>query len=338
MRKRMCGAFLPIIATIIMVAGCNGDKHALVSNGTIEADEVRVTAEVGGTVRELRVNEGDRVRAGQVVAVLSSDTLLSQVNQALAGLEASRAALAEAQGGSREQEIAAAQQECHRLEALVKVSEQDLSLAENTLGKYRQLYAEGAMSEQEFSVQSAATEKARAQYEAAKAALEAARAKLALLREGASAETLQRLQAQVKASSAGAKEAQAYLDKTTLRAPTDGTVISCNFKVGEVVRPGAEVITLMDPRQLWLDAFVPEDRIGEVRVGQSVEVRVDGITDKTFSGRVTFISPTTEFTPRNVQTREDRVRLVFRVKIKLDEGQDELRPGMPADVIFTNQG
>ncbi|MGC7878870.1 HlyD family secretion protein, partial [Desulforudis sp. 1190] len=158
-----------------------------------------------------------------------------------------------------------------------------------------------------------------------------------MLREGARKEALDRAAAQVKGSQAGVDLAKSYLEKTILKAPVGGMVIGTNFEPGEVVRQGAEVITLLNMQKLWLGTYVPENRLGEVQVGQRVEVTVDSFPDKVFAGRVTFISPRAEFTPRNVQTKEDRVRLVFKVKIFLENGQGLLKPGMPADVTFIKE-
>ncbi|MBC7323924.1 MAG: HlyD family efflux transporter periplasmic adaptor subunit [Moorella sp. (in: Bacteria)] len=104
--------------------------------------------------------------------------------------------------------------------------------------------------------------------------------------------------------------------------------------MGELVRPGAEVLTLLDTHNMWLNVYIPENRLGEVKIGQQVQIQIDPYPDQSFPGQVEYISPQAEFTPRNVQTREDRVNLVFRVKIRVTGGQDKLRPGLPADVTF----
>ncbi|KFD42452.1 hypothetical protein DK28_0205390 [Peptococcaceae bacterium SCADC1_2_3] len=128
--------------------------------------------------------------------------------------------------------------------------------------------------------------------------------------------------------------AQLNLKKTRLVAPANGIVAGCNFEEGELIRPGAEVVTLLDYKNLWLNVYVPENKLSQVKVGRRVQIQVDTYPGKTFSGQVEYISPQAEFTPRNVQTKEDRVNLVFQVKIRVIEGQEELRPGLPADVKF----
>ncbi|MDI6710404.1 MAG: efflux RND transporter periplasmic adaptor subunit [Thermoanaerobacterales bacterium] len=332
----MRGLWLPGLLLLLAVSllGCDGRGRPLTANGTIEADEVRVVAEVGGTVQEMLVEEGDTVRAGQEVARLDPRILEAQQAQAAAGLEAARAARDEAAAGSRAQEIASARREAERLDALRKAAAEDLILQEKTLQKYRRLYEAQAVSEQELTVQENSAARARAQAEAATAAYEAAAARLSLAEAGARAETLARLEAQVGGAEAGVEAARLNLEKATLRAPVAGMVVGRNFAPGEVVRPGAEVVTLLDTSRLWLDVYVPENRLGEVRMGQKVGVAVDGFPGRKFAGRVTFIAPEAEFTPKNVQTKEDRVRLVFRVRVELLDGKDQLRPGMPADVTF----
>ncbi len=338
MTKRWTVIFALVLVMALVVSGCANERSSLLTaTGTIEAEEIPVLAEVSGTLKELKVSEGDTVKAGQEVARLQSDILQTQLSQANAGFDAARATLDEVKAGSRIQEIAAAEQEAARLKALAKGAAEDLALQEGTLARYEQLYASGAVTEHELNVQKALTEKARAQNDAAQAAYKASMARLDMLREGARKEALDRAAAQVKGSQAGVDLAKSYLEKTILKAPVGGMVIGTNFEPGEVVRQGAEVITLLNMQKLWLGTYVPENRLGEVQVGQRVELTVDSFPDKVFAGRVTFISPRAEFTPRNVQTKEDRVRLVFKVKIFLENGQGLLKPGMPADVTFIKE-
>ncbi|MGC7879938.1 HlyD family secretion protein, partial [Desulforudis sp. 1190] len=164
---------------VFAVAGCIKERGGLLTaTGTIEAEEIRVLAEVGGTLKELKVSEGDTVKAGQEVARLESDVLQTQLAQAHAGFDAAQATLNEVTAGSRAQEIAAAEQEAARLKALAKGAAEDLALQEGTLARYEQLYASGAVTEHELNVQKALTEKARAQNEAAQAAYKASTARL----------------------------------------------------------------------------------------------------------------------------------------------------------------
>ncbi|MDK2856208.1 MAG: rane fusion protein YbhG [Bacillota bacterium] len=325
-----------VAAQAFLLVGCRSGTRAdrLTANGTIEATEIRVVAEVGGVLKELAVKEGDRVKAGQLIGRVDAAPYQLAVGQAEAQVAEARASYEEALSGSRGQEIEAARQEVESLTHQVAAAEEALSLAEDTLRRTEQLFKEGVAPEQELVLRQNQANVARDQLESMKAQLAAARARLELLRSGNPKETLERLQARVRQSEENLASAKLNLKKTNLVAPAAGTVVSCNFTPGELVFPGSEVATLIDEQDLWLNVYVPENKLGRVRIGQPVEIRVDAYPGKVFSGRVVYISPQAEFTPRNVQTQEDRVNLVFRVKIKVTGGQEDLHPGLPADVTF----
>lgn len=332
---------IPVLTVLtilsLFLAGCQSPKkeQTLTANGTIEATEVKVAAEVGGTLKKLAVKEGDRVQAGQVIGQLNERNYRVLVEQAGAGVAGARAALAEARAGAREQEIEASHREVDRLAAQVAGAQEQVALQEDNLKRTRELFRAGALPEQELVIREVQSNTARYQLEGAQAQLEAARARLTLLQAGSREQTIERLAAAVNQSEGNLELAQLNLRKTRLIAPVDGMVASCNFKEGELIRPGAEVVTLLNDRNLWLYVYVPENRLGQVKIGQPVQIQVDTHQGKTFPGQVEYIFPGAEFTPRNVQTREDRVNLVFRVKIRITKGQEELRPGLPADVTFT---
>jgi len=340
MSARRRGRAVPAVALFTMLfmflAGCQffQKDQPLTANGTIEATEIKVAAEVGGALQKLAVKEGDRVQAGQLIAQLDDSSYRLLADQARAGLTGAQASLAEARAGARAQEIEAARREAERLEALAAGAREQAALLEDNFRRAEELFEAGALPEQERQAAETRFNTARRQLEAAQAQLEAAQARLALLEAGSREQTIERLAAGVRQSESSLALARLNLEKTRLAAPADGVVAGCNFKEGEVIRPGAEVATLLNDRDLWLWVYIPENRLGQVKAEQPVQIRVDTYPDKTFPGQVEFISPEAEFTPRNVQTKEDRVNLVFRVKIRVTGGREELKPGLPADVTF----
>lgn len=335
-RSRAISTLILFTLLLTFFTGCQlfQREQPLTANGTIEATEVKVVAEVGGTLQKLAVKEGDRVQAGQLIALLDDSSYRLLTDQARAGLAGSQASLAEARAGARAQEIEAARREADRLEALAAGAREQAALQEDNFRRTKELFQAGALPEQELFAAEVQYNTARHQLEAAQAQLEAARARLALLEAGSREQTIERLAAAVKQGESNLALARLNLEKTRLKAPADGVVASCNFTEGELIRPGAEVATLLNDRDLWLWVYIPENRLGQVKAGQPVQIRVDAYPGKTFPGQVEYISPKAEFTPRNVQTREDRVNLVFRVKIRVTGGREELKPGLPADVTF----
>ena len=334
--------FLLVIAGLFLLSGCRlrenwtqDQDQPLTANGTIEATEINVTAEVGGTLQKLDVKEGDRVKAGQLVGQLDTSNYRLQAEQAQNSIKSAQASLDEAKAGVRSQEIAAAQQEIESLASQVASAQDQAAQLEANLKRAQTLFQEGAVPEQVLQEQQTAYNKARHQVTGLEAQQAAARARLELLKAGSRPQTLDRLSAGVKQSEVNLKMARLNLDKTRLVAPGAGTVITLNFEKGELIRPGSKVVTLLDENNLWLNVYVPENELGKVKLGQEVQIRVDAYPDKNFPGLVEHIFPRAEFTPRNVQTKQDRVNLVFRVKVRVTGGQDQLKPGLPADITFT---
>ncbi|RMH20117.1 MAG: HlyD family efflux transporter periplasmic adaptor subunit, partial [Gemmatimonadetes bacterium] len=173
---------------------------------------------------------------------------------------------------------------------------------------------------------------------AARAADEAAHA-LALIEAGPRAERIRAAEARLAAARAGLQALDAALANARIEAPFDGIITVRHREPGEAVGPGAAVLTLMNPAERWVRIFVPETRIGAVHLGQTAEITSDTYPGRRYEGRVTFISPDAEFTPQNVQTPEERVKLVYAVKVAVsgDPGL-ELKPGMPADVALHLEG
>lgn len=178
---------------------------------------------------------------------------------------------------------------------------------------------------------------ARAQYHAAQAAVDLARAQVDGVRAGPTDEELAVAEAQVEQAQAQLESAQVVLDKLTLTSPVGGWVLEVTGHPGELAVPGVPLITLADLEQVTLAIYVPENRLGQAQIGQRVEVRVDSFPDRVFIGRVASIASQAEFTPRNVQTAEERVNMVFAVKVVIPNPDHALKPGMPADAVILTQ-
>ena len=168
----------------------------------------------------------------------------------------------------------------------------------------------------------------------AEASIALAEAHVAVAQADPSAEQLAFAQAQVDSAHAGLAVIQTQLDKTTIEAPSAGIILTRAVEPGEVASPGAPLLTLARLDALTLTIYLPEDRYGEVALGQTVSVTVDSFPDQTFMAKVVHIADAAEFTPRNVQTAEGRRTTVFAIKLTIDNPEGKLKPGMPADVAF----
>lgn len=176
--------------------------------------------------------------------------------------------------------------------------------------------------------------RAKSEYEVAAAAVEVAQAQVEGLQIGATPEQIAAADAQVEIASAALDALEVQLDQLTLEAPISGLVLARPVHVGEVALPGAPLMTLADLENVTLTVYVPTDQLGQVQLGQEVSVQVDAYPGRTFTGTVSFIASEAEFTPKNVQTREERVNMVFAVKVKLPNPDHALKPGMPADAVL----
>jgi multidrug efflux pump subunit AcrA (membrane-fusion protein) len=179
---------------------------------------------------------------------------------------------------------------------------------------------------------------AKAQYDVASAAVELAQAQVEGLKIGATPEQIAAADAQVGVARSALDTLEVQLGKLALKAPISGLVLERPVHVGEVAVPGAPLMALADLDDVTLTIYVPENQLGRVQLGQPVSVTVDAYPDRVFAGRVTFISGQAEFTPKNVQTREERVNMVFAVKVKLPNPDHALKPGMPADAVLADMG
>jgi multidrug resistance efflux pump len=178
---------------------------------------------------------------------------------------------------------------------------------------------------------------AEAQYQAALAALEMAEAQLDGLQAGATEEEFAAAEAQTRQAQAELDSALVLLEKLSLEAPSSGWILDTVGHAGELATPGVPLVTLADLDEVSLTIYVPENRLGQVQIGQQVEVRVDSFPDQVFVGRVATIASEAEFTPRNVQTEEERVNMVFAVKVTIPNPDQVLKPGMPADAVILVQ-
>ncbi len=383
----------------------------LSASGSIEAEQVSITAEVGGRIVELNADEGDEVTAGQVLVQLDTAILLAQKREALAAVDTARANLAQVQAGPRAEEVAIAEaalaqaetardgakqawQDALRLRdnpqqldaqidqarTQVKLAEENVDLIRAQLALLRDQHKQyefvgddrGKTTYQVLGKQIAAAEAAmeaaqaqlagaqqhlanllamrddplvadsqvnaaKAAYDSAVAAVGVAQAALDALREGPMPEEVAVAEAQVAQAEAALELLNVQLDKMTLRSPLDGLITSRTVHAGETAAPGATLLTVADLTNVTLTVYIPEDEIGKVKVGQPVKVTVDSFPGQVFEGTVSYIASEAEFTPKNVQTKKERVNMVFAVKVTLPNPTHDLKPGMPADAEFAGE-
>jgi HlyD family secretion protein len=377
------------------------EESRLVASGTIQAQEVRISSELGGRILEVRVDEGTQVRAGELLVTLDATPWLIQLSQAEAAIVAARSELALVAAGPRVEEIAASQAaldlaraqrdsartawasalnaindpqeldaQIAQAHAQVQLAEQGVELAEAELAAemllrdQRQGFerdvadlqvraAEEALAAAETDLVAAQrllnwlwmirqeplhliaqANAAEGRYDIAQAGVSVALARLDDLLAGPTAEEIDVAEAAVRRAQAEAEVLRVQVDQCTLISPLDGVVLHRVSRGGELAAPAATILTVADLSTVTLVVYVPENRVGEVALGQAVSVSVDSFPGRDFPGTVTHIGDQPEFTPRNVTTVEERLNTFYAVELTLPNPEWLLKPGMPADAQF----
>jgi len=325
MRSRWAkGAAGLVLLVALSVAVAWGGRHLgggaakpVAVTGTIEATQVDVSVKITGRIVERLVKEGDKVTRGQVLVRLDDSELAADARRQDAALRSAQATLRDLQKGARPQEIEDAR-------AAVSSAEATRSMTEREYQRNDQLYTKNLIAAQDV-------DRARQAYEVAKAQERSVRERLALLLAGSRPDQIDAAGWQVTQAESALAQAQSRLREAAVVSPIDGVVLRKNLEAGEIANPGVPILTLVNPKDVWLRAYVPETEVGRLKVGDKAALRVDAFPNRVFTGRLIEIGSEAEFTPRNVQTKKERVTLVFRIKIQIDNPDGLLKPGLPAD-------
>lgn len=319
----IAAALLTTAGVVTCVAiGRDRDPSILVS-GTVEATEADLGFQVSGRLERIAVREGDEVEPGLELAVLDQAELLAEREVARAQVQAAQALLEEYLAGSRTEEIA-------RARAMLSVAVNRRDAAFRDRERLRSLAQQQLISKQAFD--HTETEADVAEGEVSRASEE-----LQLLKSGTRPERIAAQRAALAQASASLERIEAVLRQSTVEAPFAGTVTIRHREPGEAVAPGNAVLTLQNLDDRWVRIYVPGDEVGRLSLGQCAVIAADSFADRRYGGVVSYISRVAEFTPRNVQSTKDRVRLVYEVRVRI-VGDDaiDLKPGLPADVTFAD--
>ncbi|MGZ5487222.1 MAG: HlyD family secretion protein [Candidatus Aminicenantales bacterium] len=318
MRSKITALVLAALAGL--ACSSKAAKDVMSASGTIEAIEVNVASKVSGQILTLAVEEGARVKPGDVLANVDHATADIQLRQAEAGVDLAQAQLVLLRNGARKEDI-------QQAEAVLKQAEAGLLVASDDARRMRELVRTGSVTTKQ-------RDDAEARLTVAEAQRSAAAEALSKVRRLARPEEIQAAEARLAQARAAADLLAKTISDCTITAPAGGIVTHKAVEAGELVTPGATVVTLTELDSVYVMIYVTETEMGRVRLGDAVEVRIDAFRDRAFAGKITYISPEAEFTPKNVQTKEDRVKLVFGVKVEIENKDGLLKPGLPADALF----
>jgi HlyD family secretion protein len=289
------GRMVPLIA--ILAASCSiKQKSVFVGSGTFEATEITVSAKTAGTLLDMAVQEGDSIRAGQVIALIETEKLDLQKRQLIAGLNELRLNIQNA-------------------ERAADLAKETFDAADKKFNRIRSLRDDNSLSQQQYEDAETGFKAAKTQNENAAASMKALRTR----------EEQARLQIEL---------ADSQLRDATVLSPIGGTVLQTYIDRGEIARPGGAVASIADLSRMWIKIYIKESELGKIRLNDEAVLKISSDPPKTFHGRVTWISQKAEFTPKMVQTRDARSDLVYAVKIEVLNPDGVLKIGMPGDVVL----
>lgn len=371
MIKRVVGIIVVAAVLMGLLIYSQHRMEPLHVSGFVEAHEIRIGSRVGGRVDRVHVEEGDVVKRGQLLIQLEPFQLQELLAQARSQLAQAKAVHEKVRTGFRVEEIAQARAPFEQLSATVErlvngprvediaaaqaqfeLADSELALAKLKHRRVEELFGKKATTQEEMDQANTELRVARSTADAqrellaklkngtrpeelaeARAQMEEARQLWTLKKNGSRTEEIAEAEAAVKTAEAGMRAIERQIEELGVKAPIDGAIEAIDLQPGDLVGANAPVISVMDLSQLWVRAYLPENKLA-VKIGDPVEVAVDSYPGERFAGRITFVSRQAEFTPGNVQTPEERSKQVFRIKVMLEAGRDRLRPGMAADVWF----
>lgn len=304
--------------TLIVISGCNGDnKDTIEASGNIEATNIVISSQVSGKVIQILKDEGEQVNKGDTVIIIDPETYKLKLDEALASKEYAQAQYKLLKEGARYEDIKQAEDNLKQAQVSFDLAEKDKKRMDN-------LYESQSITKKQH-------DDAVANYEIASARLNSARENLEKVKNLARPEELKQAEANLNRSIANVNILQKNLNDCFVTSPSSGFITKKFVELGETAGMMSSLFQIADLNSVELAIYVSETELGKVKLGQKAEIKVDTYPDKTFEGKVTYISPSAEFTPKNIQTKDERTKLVFQVKLKIDNSDFELKDGMPAD-------
>lgn len=295
---------LPVLIVLVLFAGLSlyffkkqeSAKGLLILHGRVEGKEMNIGSKVQGRIIRLYKRESDPVKKGELLAELRQDEYLAMLSSA-------------------QKEVQAAEETVLMAQSYLLKSQAKLEQAKRDLERYRALFQEGLVSKRDLEI-------AELNYTSALSELKVNEKYVAQAKAKQSS-ALQRL-----------KEVEVSYRETKIYTPADGVILSRVAEEGEVVNPGQVIYTMVDLNKLYIKVYIPEPELGKVKLGQQARVYVDAYLDRYFNGTLTRVYEQAEFTPKNVETKDERVKLVFGAEVSVDNPEGLLKPGMPADVVL----
>ena len=309
-----------IIAALIItgITACSNDDEGLLieHSGTIETTNIVISSQIPGVIEKTFVDEGASVEAGDTLAIIEHEKFDLQLEQAHASLRSAEAQLKILKKGARKEDKKQA-------EEILKQTELNLNQATKNKLRMEKLYTSHAITEKQYDDAVTAYDIAISKHSTAKQNVNKIKS--------ARPEEIEQAEANLHKVGSSIKLIQKNINDCYLTSPIDGQIVGKFIEIGESVSFMSSMFKITNLTNAELVIYVTEKELASVNYNQSAKISIDAFEEKTFSGKVVFISPEAEFTPKNIQTKDERTKLVFAVKLKIDNSEHFLKPGMPAD-------
>lgn len=309
------------VSFLLLGCGNKNEVNTIKASGTIESVNITVSSKSSGQIKKLLVDEGSHVKKGDLLAEIDHNLLDIQLRQAEATVELANAQLKLLISGSRKEDI-------KQSEEVLKQAKISLEQSKADKERMDKLYSAGSVTKKQL-------EDAETKFDLTLAQYNSAIENLKKIRKIARPEEIEQSRANLKKNIAGVDILRQNIEDCKVYAPTDGVISKKYVEAGEIVNPSSSLLKLSDLETVNLIIYVNETELGKVKLGQKADITTDTYKEKVYIGKIIFISPEAEFTPKNIQTQDERTKLVFGVKIEIPNPQFELKPGMPADAKIT---
>lgn len=310
---------IAVVILVVSIYGCGSKENSssLNATGTIESTNVLVSSKNTGEVKAIFFDEGQKVNIGDTIIAIDHEALNYQLAQAEAGVQIAQAQLELMLKGARSEDI-------QQAEEMMKQSEINYANAQKDFQRYKQLWESKSISDKQF-------EDMKSRYEISFAQFNSANENLKKVKKIFRPEEIEQAKGNLKKSQATVSLLKKNINDSYIISPLNGFIVKKFVEPGETVTPMSSLVKISDLSKVELVIYVSEVELGKIKLGQKAVITVDTYPDRTYEGTVTYISPEAEFTPKNVQTKDERTKLVFAVKVEVPNKDFDLKPGMPAD-------
>lgn len=312
-----------IVNLFIYISGCDrseNNRNSIKASGFIEAREIDIRSEISGKIVSLDFEEGDKFKKDEIICMIDREKLEFQLKQAEAKVDETMARLSLFKRGLREEEV-------DKAKNLFQELTEKRNLAKTEYERTKELFEKGVLSKSAF-------DSAKTSMKMAEEEMLGTQRQYEIAKKGYRMEEIEESQSVLKGAEFKVKEIKRNIRDSEIRSPVTGIITKKVAENGEYVPNGGLIATITDLSYVWLKIYLSENEYGKVMIGQKVRIKIDSFPEKYFKGKIIYISSEAEFTPKNIQTQKDRVKLVYALKVGINNSQGIFKLGMPADAFI----